>query len=43
MNKGESVDAEQVLEDIEQRRQIRGAIGFGVIVVLAVAIIMIIL
>ena len=42
MNKGESVDAEQVLEDIEQRRQIRNAVGFGVIVVLAVAIIMII-
>jgi len=42
MNKGESVDAEQVLEDIERRRQIRNAVGFGVIVVLAVAIIMII-
>lgn len=42
MNKGESVNAEQVLEDIERRRQIRGAVGFGVVVILAVAFIMII-
>lgn len=42
MNKGESIDAEQILEDIEFRRQVRNAIGFGVVVVLAVAIIMII-
>lgn len=42
MNKGESIDAEQILEDIEKRRQIRNAVGFGVVVILAVAIILII-
>lgn len=42
MYKGESINAEQVLEGIERRRQIRGAVVFGVIVVLAVAFIIII-
>lgn len=42
MNKGESINAEQILEDIEHRRQVRNAIGFGVIVILVVAIILII-
>jgi len=42
MIKGESINAEQVLEGIERRRQIRGAVGFGVIVVLAVVFIFII-
>lgn len=43
MNKGESIDAEQILEDIEFRRQVRNAIGFGVVVVLAAFFIFIIL